>query len=98
MNGSLQLVGQGVIDRAVTRHQFAALKVVADHDDLEMRFRAGRHVVVAAFVNDFQVLQVQGLGEPGFYGLLYAHGRDYTSYRNPVTSYEFRVSSGELRD
>ena len=58
MNIVCQFMTENPVHLPMPGYQRQSLKSLTDQDYLKMRFRSGRDVVIAAFINDFQVLQI----------------------------------------
>ena len=70
MNIVCQLMTKNSIHLPMPGYQRHRLKSLADHDYLKMRLRSGRNVMVAAFIDDFQVLQIYCVGKFLYYSFL----------------------------
>ena len=69
-----QLVGQRAIHHAVPIYEPAGIEAFRDDNDLEMRLRSHRHVVLRTLVVDGQVQGTESCGQFGFDGLTNVHG------------------------
>ena len=63
MNLALELASEQLVDHAVLSHQVLVQKIIGDDDDLEVRFRARWHVVLAALVDDLQMEDLEAFGD-----------------------------------
>lgn len=70
MNAAAQLFLQSLIDQSVAFYQWQTIKLGANDQDAEVRFRAGRHGVHVALVVDLQVVRLQCSGQFGCDGPL----------------------------
>ena len=70
MNIVCQFITENPIHLSMPGYQGQTLKSLTDQDHLKMRLRPGRDIVVATFINDFQVLKIQRLRKFLYYPLL----------------------------
>ena len=63
MYTALEFIFQCLVDEAMAGNQDFVLEIVAYYNDLEMGFRAFRHIMQVTFVNDFEMFGGQCLLE-----------------------------------
>jgi len=82
MDLAFKLPLQCLVNQAVAGYRHLVLEVIADDDDLEMRFGAIRYIMHVALIDNFEVLGRQGLLELAGNGLLHVHDAILSRMKN----------------
>jgi len=75
VHGPLEQCCQHGVHLLVTRHTRPTFKFAADQNDPKVCLGIGGHIMLMAFILDFEVLGRKRFSEPLFYLLLHCHDR-----------------------